>query len=55
MTAVLAATAVVGLFLYLPPAAAGLWAGFMQKTVCTRAVVAVCLRVATARYENAAT
>ena len=54
MNAVHAATAAVVLLLSLPPAAGGSGAVFVRKTVCTRAVVVVCLRVTNARYENAA-
>ena len=55
MTAVLAVTATVVLLLSFPLAAAESGAVFVQKTVRTRAAVVVCLRVANARYENAAT
>ena len=55
ITAALAAFAVVVLLLSLPTAAAGSGAVFVQKTVCTRTVVLMCLRVANGRYENAAT
>ena len=52
MTAVLAATAALLLLVSLRDAA-GSGAVFVQKTVCTRAVV--CLRVTNATYKNAAT
>ena len=55
-TGVLCATSAVVL-LSIRPAAAGSGAFFVQKRVCTRAVVliVVCSRVANARYEHDAT